>query len=407
MKILFVLDSIHIGGPLSYTSGLVNFLNKKGFECIVMGGRGDTFKFAEEYLQKANIISYPIIKKSSFITKVNIIWQTFLNFSRVIKKQKPDVIHLSSTLSALGVLLSPLSWPYPKVSSFHGGWDLETDSVIKILGYYDRLSLAGRIKHKLKLHLLWILQRYCLQSVDKIIVLSQYAKKMVLEHFKVTKAKVELLYGGVDPAIYFPSRSKKQAKKALFIDPKCKLLSIVARPDPRKGFHLALKAVSKLNKKNPKFKLIIGVPNLNSFYLSELAKLYKSLGYTQSISFQLTLSIEDKVKLLQATDIFLMCSIRLETFGLTTLEAFSCGAIVIGTPTGATPEILKPISKFNLMTKGISVKSLVHKIEEVALLSPEKTREIQRKGREYSKREFSWERSLESLPTIYLKVVKK
>jgi glycosyltransferase involved in cell wall biosynthesis len=49
---------------------------------------------------------------------------------------------------------------------------------------------------------------------------------------------------------------------------------------------------------------------------------------------------EDLATLYASADLFVLPTLTLEGFGLVTVEALACGTPVIGTPVGATPEIL-------------------------------------------------------------------
>ena len=54
---------------------------------------------------------------------------------------------------------------------------------------------------------------------------------------------------------------------------------------------------------------------------------------------------EKLVSYYQAADLFVLPTQALEGFGLVTTESLSCGLPVIGTPIGATPEILAPLDR--------------------------------------------------------------
>jgi len=55
----------------------------------------------------------------------------------------------------------------------------------------------------------------------------------------------------------------------------------------------------------------------------------------------------------QAADLFVLPTRSLEGFGLITLEALSCGLPVVGTPVGATPELLAQVDR-RLILEGTS-----------------------------------------------------
>jgi glycosyltransferase involved in cell wall biosynthesis len=45
----------------------------------------------------------------------------------------------------------------------------------------------------------------------------------------------------------------------------------------------------------------------------------------------------------QAADLFVLPTLQYEGFGLATIESLACGTPVLGTPVGATPEVLEPV----------------------------------------------------------------
>ena len=69
----------------------------------------------------------------------------------------------------------------------------------------------------------------------------------------------------------------------------------------------------------------------------------KLWGTTWEQVYSITGEIDDESLVLyyQAADIFILPTQSLEGFGLVTLEALSCGVPVLGTPIGATTNILK------------------------------------------------------------------
>src|SRR5207249_11052699 len=56
-----------------------------------------------------------------------------------------------------------------------------------------------------------------------------------------------------------------------------------------------------------------------------------------------------------AADVFVLPTRELEGFGLVTVEALACGTPVLGTPVGATPEVLSGLDA-SLVFRGISAE---------------------------------------------------
>ncbi len=70
-----------------------------------------------------------------------------------------------------------------------------------------------------------------------------------------------------------------------------------------------------------------------------LLALARSLEVAEAIEFTGVVSVERKVELLQRCALYLQPS-RFEGFGLSILEAMSCGAAVVTSPVGAVPELV-------------------------------------------------------------------
>jgi len=71
----------------------------------------------------------------------------------------------------------------------------------------------------------------------------------------------------------------------------------------------------------------------------------EELKLQDNVKFLGFIKEQDLVKYYQAADLFVLPTLAYEGFGLVTLEALACGTPVLGTPAGATPEILNKINK--------------------------------------------------------------
>ena len=77
----------------------------------------------------------------------------------------------------------------------------------------------------------------------------------------------------------------------------------------------------------------------------ELKTLAWEMNVAQRITFSGHISEKDLPKYYQAADLFVLPTEHLEGFGMSTLEALAAATPVIGTPVGATPEILRQIGE--------------------------------------------------------------
>jgi glycosyltransferase involved in cell wall biosynthesis len=76
----------------------------------------------------------------------------------------------------------------------------------------------------------------------------------------------------------------------------------------------------------------------------ELKELAAARGISDNVSFVGYVDDDDLVRYYQAADLFVLPSLAFEGFGMVTLEALACGTPAVGTPIGATPEILERLA---------------------------------------------------------------
>ena len=69
------------------------------------------------------------------------------------------------------------------------------------------------------------------------------------------------------------------------------------------------------------------------------------------------MSDEDLIRYYQAADLFVLPTEAMEGFGISTVEALSTNVPVVGTPAGATPEILSRIDE-RLLTRDTSHEAI-------------------------------------------------
>ena len=100
----------------------------------------------------------------------------------------------------------------------------------------------------------------------------------------------------------------------------------------------------------------------------------------------------------RAADCFVLPTRALEGFGLVTAEALACGTPVLGTPVGATPEILRPFDP-RLLTRDATPEGLAEGmgrfLDEVAAEPG-----LEQRCRAYAEDHFSWEPFVTGLERI-------
>ncbi len=112
---------------------------------------------------------------------------------------------------------------------------------------------------------------------------------------------------------------------------------------PHKGVHVALEAFFLAREQgHPELRLtVVGDTGQQPEYFDSLKSLVTRYGVEQDVEFAGKIERERLPEIYRQHDIFLFSSQWDEPFGLTPLEAMSCGLAVIGTGTGGSSETLR------------------------------------------------------------------
>src|SRR5207248_6833614 len=94
---------------------------------------------------------------------------------------------------------------------------------------------------------------------------------------------------------------------------------------------------------------------------ADLEALARSLGIAEHVRFLGFVPDADLPLYYQAADCFVLPTRELEGFGLVTVEALACGTPVLGTPVGATPELLDPLDP-SLILRGLAPETMAEDI---------------------------------------------
>lgn len=306
-RVLIVITKSNWGGAQRHIFDLAHEFQKKGVQTVVALG-GDGVLFSK--LNQVNIKTYSITSLERNLGIFKDIRALF-SLAKIIKKEKPTVIHLHSPKAGgLGCLLGRIL-NIPKIVYTVHGWAFNEDRIfiekilIKIFSFFTVL-----LSHK-------------------TIVLS----KNELPSWPFTKNKFEIIPVAIDTIPFF-SKEESREKIGQIIERKFEnhttIVGTIAELHKNKSLNTAVKAMRKVS--NSIF-IIIGDGE-------EKIALLKLIG-EENLKDKVFLAgfINEASKYLKAFDIFILPSIK-EGLPYVILEAGLAGIPVIATNVGGIPEII-------------------------------------------------------------------
>jgi D-inositol-3-phosphate glycosyltransferase len=214
---------------------------------------------------------------------------------------RAPVVHMSHTLG------------YPKNAAAQQGWEQEPPRRL-------------RVEHEV------------LRRSEALIAESPASKYHMVLEYGVEPAKVHVIPGGVDPAVFRP-QDRGAARHALGLKAKAPVLLFVGRLQPLKGIDTLLRAAHVVRQHQARLQVLIvggGVDTQDEYEAQELRRLQAlsdRLELGRHVRFITAQPQEVLAQYYAAADVFVMPS-HYESFGMVVLEAMACGVPVVASQVG-------------------------------------------------------------------------
>ena len=233
-------------------------------------------------------------------------------------------------------------------------------------------------------------QQISVRRADKIIAVSNYTKQKVIECFRVKDGKVDSIYNGMNqPSLTITKVKMEHMKSKLNINDKFIILYVAGRiNDPRKNIGFLLNSFKIIQAKKNTSRLIIvgGGDSLTIMkYFPELRDNVIYMGHVDADTLW---------TLYNVCNVYVSPSC-LEGFGLTLVEAMSCGKPVVALKGRSASEIISTKSC------GLVVAPIAEDFAEAVLNIKQESSEINIQERINKAKSFSWEALTEKLVNIY------
>lgn len=158
-----------------------------------------------------------------------------------------------------------------------------------------------------------------LKTSKKIITISQFSKKEIIDHYSLSPEKIAVIYNGIDEKFHSHSNTKHKQKYLLG----------VSSLDPRKNFQGLIKAFLELNH-----------PSLMLYIIGDQNNAFKNIDVITDKKIKFLGRVTDKelISHYSGALAFVYPSFY-EGFGFPPLEAMACGVPVICSNTSSLPEV--------------------------------------------------------------------
>jgi glycosyltransferase involved in cell wall biosynthesis len=186
------------------------------------------------------------------------------------------------------------------------------------------------------------LERGVLARATRVCALSRFMADRVATIHRLPASAIRVVPGGVERDRFAPAADRQAVRKQLGLPVDGPLLFCLRNLEPRMGVEVLLDAMPAVLARHPTTVLVVGGDGPLAARLRARAA---RLGLGAAVRF---CGFVPEVALpahYAAADASIVPTRALEGFGLVTLESLACGTPVIGTPVGATPELLTPLDR--------------------------------------------------------------
>lgn len=242
----------------------------------------------------------------------------------------------------------------------------------------------------------------CLRRADRIVVLSEFSREQVVTYYPFAAAKVAKIPGGVDLERFRPADDRRAVRESLGLPVERPVVFTARRLVPRMGLENLIEALAQVKPVFPDvFLAVAGRGRLED----DLRRRSHWFGVGDDVALVGFVEDDELIRYYQAADLFVLPSLAFEGFGLVTLEALACGTPVLGTPVGATPEILRPLAA-QLVLAGPEPAAIRRGMQALLewLSDDEAAAALRARCRLYVEARYDWEGAIDALEALLLEL---
>ncbi len=239
------------------------------------------------------------------------------------------------------------------------------------------------------------------KAADKLIVSSDFVKKLSVNSLNLSESKIATVYPFVDTEKFRMDGGQEKLHKKLHLEENIMLVGIVGRLDPVKGHQVFIEAARKISVKNPNVKFLI-VGDEKNIKIKDLERIAGNMGIRNKIIF--TGFCANVSGMMNLCDIGVVASIGSEAISRVTMEWMSVGKPVVGTKVGSIPEIIQEEITGFLVPPGDS--DLMAQKIDFLLKNKKKAQVMGKEGRKHIENVFTKDIFIKKMEEIYSEIIK-
>jgi glycosyltransferase involved in cell wall biosynthesis len=324
------------GGMEIHGKILCEGLVKRGHDVTVISTRHPGGTEFEEI----NGVNIHYLRNTTFGTRRNG-WRVASTnkFIQLDQKRKFDVICCQSAV--VPIKLKKLdryrNIPIVVIIEAHEGMNLLSEIRQTVSHKEGFIRIVKKFLAFLYYYALWELP--LLHKYDAVIGVSDEVSRSIRKWHFVNSQKVYTVYNGIDTVAFRPDKKQRKNMRSKYaLDSNEKVLLFLSHITKQKGLDQLIKAMPGILKIDEKVKVfVVG----DGVYLKEAKKLVQKLELNDNVIFTGHIAHENTPKYINASDIYILPTLRGEGLPFALLEAMACQKPVIASRMGGIPSAIR------------------------------------------------------------------
>jgi glycosyltransferase involved in cell wall biosynthesis len=302
----------------------------------------------------------------------NLLCGGFLNFRKILRQFKPDIIHtIFIQADIICALLNRSVKARHQVSSWEG-------------------ALVGQMLHSRLTRFIYRMTYFLIQSrISNFIAISHATARENSQNYGIDSNKVKTIHSGLD--LHNFSYKTPEAN--------CTHIGLISRLTAEKKVELFIHAIAKIHPEYPDIRFSI---TGDGDQKEKLIKLANELGLAEKISFNGWCENSKIEEILHKLDIFVFTSSG-EGIPWAILEAMATGRPTIASAVGGIPEIIKS-GKNGFLVDKPEPMIIYEKLKEL-IENFELRKSFSENARSSIEKKFSMKSEISALQDLYVKLL--